>query len=76
MEETLFFMGIALIFLGFFLMMIAAFVSGTGKLEGGGVVFIGPFPIGFATSKRMMYLLLMISLIIFFMFLIFGKRFV
>ena len=77
MQEKLFLIGIGLMFLGIFLTVIAAFISGTGKVEGGVVGFIGPFPIlGFATSKRMLYFLLIISLLFFVSFLILGRKFV
>ncbi|MFQ5710560.1 MAG: DUF131 domain-containing protein [Candidatus Geothermarchaeales archaeon] len=40
------------------------------RLAGGGVVFIGPFPIVFASSKSMAKILLAIALLIFMVFII------
>ncbi|MBI1978574.1 MAG: DUF131 domain-containing protein [Candidatus Aenigmarchaeota archaeon] len=49
--------------------------SGRMKMEGGGVVFIGPFPIGgFATNKQVFYILLTISAILIIAFLLLGKK--
>ena len=74
MQEKLLLIGIGLMFLGMFVTILAAVLSGSGKVEGGGIVFIGPFPIGFASSKKMMYPLLLISLMILIVFFILNKR--
>lgn len=66
--------GIGFIFFGILLTIIAAFLSGSGKVEGGFVGFIGPFPIGFATSKKMLYFTLGFSLLLLILFLFFTRR--
>lgn len=73
MQEKLFLIGIGLIFLGVFLTMVAVFLSGTGKVEGGGIIFIGPIPIGAATNKEILYLLIFVSIVFFVLFLLFQK---
>jgi len=58
---VLVFLGFLLIFLGFFL----GFMGGKGRVEGGGVVIVGPFPIVFASSERMAKALMVIALVFF-----------
>ncbi|WP_256204949.1 TIGR00304 family membrane protein, partial [Aeropyrum camini] len=45
----LIFLGVVLVFLGVF----ASAVQGGGRVEGGGVVVIGPIPIVFGSSEKM-----------------------
>ena len=55
------FVGIALIFLGMILLMIG---KNRTKVEAGGVVFVGPFPIFFgATSTTIALIVVLVSLI-------------
>ncbi len=66
MEVELWQIGIILIFLGILLTFLGVLSSSTQKrtrVEAGFVGFIGPIPIGFATSKEMLYLALIISII-------------
>ncbi len=60
-------LGVALIFLGFMLVFLGVFLgalSGSmGKVEGGGVVMIGPIPIIFGTSERIVLLAMVLTLI-------------
>ncbi len=52
------------------------FQSKSSKVQAGGIVFIGPFPlIGGATSKEVFYMLLIVSVIMFVLFLTFGRNF-
>jgi uncharacterized protein (TIGR00304 family) len=66
--ETLCTLGIALIIAGMTIMVIAVlslFFSGTkreGKVKGGGVIIVGPFPIVFGTDKKTVKTLLLLSL--------------
>lgn len=76
MHEYLILIGIGLVFLGIFIIILASVLSAKSKVEYGGVVFIGPFPVfGVASSKELMKLILIISaiLIIFFALLAFRK---
>ena len=61
--------GFAVIFLAFILSTITAAKSG-GKIRGGGVVMIGPFPIFFSTDKESFRVLLILSTAIIAVFLI------
>jgi len=59
--------GLALILIGIFAIVIGLLLlafSKSAKVEGGGVVFIGPFPIVFGTSERIVYIVLAMSLLI------------
>jgi len=66
-SATLYALGIALIFVGVIVIAIAAVllsVSGSkkGKVKGGGVIIIGPFPIIFGTDKKSLKTVLLLSL--------------
>lgn len=75
MKELLFNIGIAFILLGFLLTFIAAILSSRGKVEYGGVVFIGPFPVfGAASNKEVMKLVLVISAILIIVFLLLQTK--
>jgi uncharacterized protein (TIGR00304 family) len=59
--------GLALILIGIFAIVIGLLIlafSKATKIEGGGVVFIGPFPIIFGTSERIVYIVLAITLLV------------
>ncbi|MCW3992962.1 MAG: DUF131 domain-containing protein [Candidatus Bathyarchaeota archaeon] len=66
--ETLFGLGIALIFAGILVTLIAVillFVSGVrgkGEVKGGGAIIIGPFPIIFGTDKESIKTVLLLSI--------------
>ncbi len=60
--------GFAIVMIGIIILLVG-FVSqtktGKTKIEGGGIVFIGPFPIiGGATSKQAFYILLAASVVL------------
>jgi len=75
MIENLFItIGILVIFLGFVLIFIGAFLQGSKtKTEAGFVTFIGPIPIGFVSSKNMFYITILISIIVSIIILILTK---
>ena len=63
--------GMLVIILGFALVFIGTLsqTKGKAKVEGGGIIFIGPFPIiGGATSERTFYILLIVSIVLFILF--------
>jgi uncharacterized membrane protein len=64
-ELNLVSIGIMAILLGFALVFAWMLMQGTGKakVEGGGIIFIGPFPIIGATSGKMFYMVLALSAI-------------
>lgn len=67
-------LGILLIFIGFFIMMLAIALSvKESKVEGGGVVLIGPIPIVFGTSKDMVKIILLILLVILLALILMGR---
>lgn len=58
--------GFVLVFFG-----ILSQYKGKAKVEGGGIVFIGPIPIlGGATSERAFYILIAVSVIFFLVFML------
>ena len=68
-SATLYALGIALIFVGVVVIVIAVFllsVSGVkkGKVKGGGAIIIGPVPIIFGTDKKSLRNVLLLSLAI------------
>jgi len=61
-------LGIALIFVGMLVVLVAVFllllsgIKGERKAKGGGAVIIGPFPIIFGTDKKSAKTILLLSL--------------
>lgn len=78
MPEQLIPLGLIIIAVGFIILLAGLFSQfklGKMNVEGGGIVFIGPFPIGgFATNKQIFYLLLTASIILIIVFLILGRK--
>lgn len=68
--ETLYGLGIVLIFTGIIVTLIAVillFISSVrekGKVKGGGAIIIGPFPIIFGTDKESIKTVLLLSIIL------------
>lgn len=63
MSEDLILFGIVTIFIGFLLVLIGGLLQAKSKTEFAFVGFIGPFPIGFGTSKKIVFIGLLISFI-------------
>ncbi len=63
MQEQLFLIGIALIFIGIFIIVIASLLSGSSKVEYGVGGLIGIIPFGFGNSPRIVYTIIALSLI-------------
>ena len=68
MNGQLFTVGFILILAGFVVVFVAALLlffkalRGKGRVRGGGVVMIGPFPIVFGTDKDSVKMLLLLSI--------------
>jgi uncharacterized protein (TIGR00304 family) len=66
--ETLYSLGIALIFTGILIVLVAIVliflsnINETGKVKGGGAIIIGPFPIIFGTDKESVKIILLLSI--------------
>jgi len=59
--------GVALIILGFFIIIIGTLLhlgEGKGEVKGGGVILIGPIPIGFGTDRTSMVVVLILAVIL------------
>jgi len=67
---TLIFLGFMIVFLAVILMMIFSLKS-SAKVRGGGIVFLGPIPIGFATDKEAFKWLVILAIIMIILMLIF-----
>jgi uncharacterized protein (TIGR00304 family) len=70
--------GLSLILIGIFAIVIGILIlafSKSTKVEGGGVVLIGPFPIIFGSSERIIYIVLAITLIIMLIYIFLAIRF-
>ncbi|MGC9346273.1 MAG: TIGR00304 family membrane protein [Candidatus Bathyarchaeales archaeon] len=67
---TLYGLGIALVFAGMLVILVAIIllflssVRGEGKVRGGGAIIIGPFPIIFGTDKESVKMVLLLSIIL------------
>lgn len=67
--NELFYLGLILVFVGIFFITISVLYDALKrksnvKVEGGGVVFIGPVPIVFGTSAKIVYLSVLITILI------------
>lgn len=77
MSEQLWNIGITLILAGFvvtFISVVLLFFTasrGRSKVEGGGAVIIGPFPIIFGTDKESVRMLLLLSIVLIGLLLVF-----
>lgn len=72
MSFSLITFGLILVIVGVLVLMIGIFLSSIDKgvnkentkIEGGGVIMLGPIPIGFGTSKEMMILAIILAIIL------------
>lgn len=67
--ELLYFMGIALIFIGILIVALVVLLkssryAGKGKFKGAGAVIIGPIPIVFGTDKKSVKTLLVLAIVL------------
>jgi len=78
--ELLWNLGVVLIFVGFALSFIAVVLlvlssfkgrKAEGRVRGGGVVIIGPFPIVFGTDRESVKILLLLSIVLIALLLVF-----
>lgn len=83
MDEKFIILGIALILAGFFILFIGGLMmlnneenkKDSGNFRGGGVIMIGPIPIGFGTDKGMMIISMILAIILMIAALLFLKFF-
>ena len=66
-------LGIFFIFLGMFSFILEAAKTEKVKADYAGFIFIGPFPIGVASSRQMAYFALFFGLFFFFLILVFFR---
>ena len=66
--------GIFLIVLGFILVFISSITTQNSNVKGGGIVFLGPIPVaGFASDKKILYILFGIGIALFVLYLILRR---
>ncbi|MFQ5647984.1 MAG: TIGR00304 family protein [Candidatus Aenigmatarchaeota archaeon] len=74
MNQLLVLLGIALIFIGMLAVVLGSFL-GKGKTEWAVGGFIGPFPIGAASSKGMLWALIAVMAVLAAVWLLLGRGF-
>ena len=62
--------GITLIFLGIIILFASSLQLSNQKtnVKSAGIIFIGPFPLGWASDKKMFYLLMILTIILLIVF--------
>lgn len=77
MNEKILLFGLALIFIGMFIVFFSSMqlsAKGEKNVKAAGGIFIGPIPVlGFFSDKKMFYLLCVIAIIFFVLFYAFRK---
>lgn len=77
--EKMIYIGILVLFIGILLIFIGSLytaIKGESKanVKSAGIVFIGPFPLfGWATSKKMFYILIALAIVMFIFWFILRK---
>ncbi|MEW6062964.1 MAG: DUF131 domain-containing protein [Nanoarchaeota archaeon] len=74
--EKIFLIGIIFLFIGIILLFIGGIysaVKGSTNVKSAGIVFIGPFPIGWASDKTMLYVLIGFVILIFILWITFRR---
>lgn len=56
--------GFVIVFIGILIIFLSLVSHGRGKVEGGGVVIIGPIPIIFGSSQKISILLVILAIIL------------
>lgn len=71
MIEKVIFIGIILVIIGIFIIIIGSALSlmkysdsNESRIEGGGVIFIGPIPIVFGTNKQITWYMLVVGVVL------------
>ncbi len=68
LSERIVLVGLGLVLLGIVMLVFGSLLS-AGKekssVRGGGIIFLGPIPLGFATDKKTLYVLLGFSIVVF-----------
>jgi len=71
MDEKFIILGIALIIAGFFILFVGTLIGMENQKEtpresfkGGGVIMIGPIPIGFGTDKETMIIVMILAILL------------
>jgi len=65
--------GFLIVVIGIMIILVGLIGTKSKRVEGGFIAFIGPIPIMGATSKNMLYFVVMVSVVLFVLFLILNK---
>ena len=75
--EQLLIIGVIVLFIGIALIvsggLISSLKSEKTNIRSAGIIFIGPFPIGWASDKRMFYILIGLVTLVFLLWIIFSR---
>lgn len=74
--KNLFLLGFILVFIGFILIMFSSFSYSKTDVKAAGGIFLGPIPLfGFASDKKLLYILFGLGILIFILFEILRRFF-
>mgnify|MGYP001616859926 CR=1 FL=1 len=74
--EKVILIGMMFLFIGIILLFAGGIYStykGSTNVKSAGIIFIGPFPIGWASDKTMLYVLMGFAILVFILWLVFRK---
>ena len=74
--ESLISIGLILLLIGFIFIVIGYFsstIKGKTEIKSAGIIFIGPIPIGWASDKKMLYVLIGFAILAFILWFILRR---
>ena len=71
----LLFLGIILIFIGSLFQIVKPSKTNKSEIKSAGIIFIGPFPFGWASDKQTFYMLIVVGIIMILVYFVFFRRF-
>lgn len=74
MSQKFVILGFLFIFIGIIIIFISAVSSKSNSIKAGGIAFIGPIPISFASDKTMLYILMAFTILILILYILFLKK--
>jgi len=74
--ESLISIGLILLLIGFIFIVIGSFsstIKGNTDVKSAGIIFIGPFPIGWASDTKMLYILIVFTILMILLWFVLRK---
>ena len=74
--ESLISIGLILLLIGFIFIVIGSLssaIKGNTDVKSAGIIFIGPFPIGWASDKKMLYILIVFTILMILLWFVLRK---